>query len=96
MHALSPEAPFGKDSDTIPTKWYSKGASGWGMLFSLEAPFGKDYETILTRWGFQDNSKNSKKSKATFPNLSKSPFLVRMLYQMRSLKGIKEFGGLRL
>ena len=63
MHALSPETPFGKTSDTIPTKWYSKGASGWGMLFSLEAPFGKDYETILTRWGFQDNSKIAKKSK---------------------------------
>ena len=93
MHTLSPEAPFGKDSDTILTKWYSKGASGWGMLFSLEALFGKDYETILTRWGFQDISK---KSKVTFPNLSKSPLLVRMLYQMRSLKGIKEFGGLRL
>ena len=66
MHALSPEEPFGKDSDTILTKWYSKGASGWGMLFSLEAPFGKDYKTILTRWGFQDNSK---KSKSDIPQL---------------------------
>jgi len=61
-----PESPVGRDSDTILTKWYSKGASGLGMLFSLEAPFGKDSEGIITRWGFQDNLikiKNSQKTK---------------------------------
>ena len=74
MHALSPEEPFGKDSDTILTKWYSKGASGWGMLFSLEAPFGKDYKTILTRWGFQKNTKKKKKKiKSDTPQLVQIP-----------------------
>jgi hypothetical protein len=63
------------------------GCTWLGHAFSLDVPFGKDSEGIITRWGSQGNSKNSKKSKnsekskkseVAFPNLSKSPLLVRL------------------
>ena len=43
---FSAGAPFGRDSDTILTRWYSKHANVWGVLFSPETPFGKESERI--------------------------------------------------
>ena len=62
---------------------------GWGMLFFLEAPFGKDSESIITRCGAQ-NKKNQRNNKSQQNSESApSSLLLRVLYQMRSVKDIK-------
>jgi hypothetical protein len=61
---FSPEAPFGKDSDTMLAKWYSQSASGWGMLWGFQDNSTKNKELKIQK---------KQKSKVTLPNLSKSP-----------------------